>query len=100
MNGIEFRSCWELHLFKWISEHWDEIALDEWVLHDHILELIRLNTPPIQRSIFHHKSEYEGNQKILKVAVDFLYKDEWYNSSFPVRADINNAYRYNPREGF
>ena len=103
MNGIEFRSNWDIHLFEWISEHWDEINEDEWLLHNHILELIRLNVPPIQKSIFKHKINYRDNYKIVSITWDFLYEDNvWYKSwiDIPYQLDTNNAYKYDPREGF
>lgn len=105
MNAIEFRSRWELRLFKWISKHWDEIECDEWILHSHILESLRKSVPSIEKSIYHHSCDYRSHQehshRVLNIDIKYLYEDgNWYQINFPIWLEKLNAYKYNAREGF
>lgn len=102
MTGEQFESNLIAHLIRWIYKHWDEINEDEWLLHSHILELIRLNVFSIKKSIFKHKIEYRDNCKVICIRLNYLYKDDmWYKCPIDIPYQLdNNAYKYNPREGF
>lgn len=99
MNGDVFRSIWIQHLNRWISAHIDLITLDEYVLVEHILELIQINR--IQKSIFHHKKLHEGT-RFLEISIKYLYEDNnWYEIRTKIELkEIDNACKYDPKEGF
>lgn len=101
LEGIQFRSRWELNLQEWISTYWNEINNDEWFLYEHIIDAAMIYTDSgiIRYGRFRHESYYEDGHKILKITIDFQHKCIWYKISFPIRLDIN-AYKYDPREGF
>ena len=98
-SGLYFRSDLEILLYGFLSEHWDEISADEWVLHAYIIDLVK-QYRSIRKSIFSHSSDHIG-ESILNINIDYLWLDNlWYKISFSVRLNQYDAYKYEPREGF
>jgi hypothetical protein len=99
-SGLFFRSDLEILLYGFLSENWNEINDDEWILHAYVIDLVKKYLS-IKKSIFHHSSEYMDGRKILNIDIDYLWLDNlWYKISFSVRLNQYDAYKYDPREGF